>query len=217
MFHLFRFLWIVLLGSMLSTGMLFGQNLTSAGFGFRGNYWDVAEGNGELLFRNLDGLQEVSVGGFGGSIYFFSRIDEQSVVELSFGAIGAVKASDHLVNGENVDAVSVMPLVMGLRYQILPAISRSALQPYLQFGGGAYWVSDIRVRENFIDDEEVRITSRARPGGYAGIGLDFNLGRHAAINYDLKYHWVDFEREGLQNGFQFGIGLSLMWGNFRHQ
>ncbi len=200
-----------LVGLTLSSSVQ-AQQLAARGIGFRGNYWDVVQGSGEILVRNYNGFSEIDVSGYGGSFYFFSRANETITYEFSVGGIGAVEVKEEFFNGENVDAVAVVPILFGVRTSFLGPNSRSALQPYAQFGGGAYVVSDIRVRDRFFDHEEVSVDSEARPGAYAGFGLDFMFNRHFGINWDMKYHWVDFEREGLDNGYQFGLGLNFAWG-----
>ena len=63
--------------------------------------------------------------------------------------------------------------------------------------------------------KEVLIESETRPGFYAGVGFNFNLTKVFAINYDMRYHVVDFTDNRFENGFEIGIGFSFMWGKFK--
>ena len=83
-----------------------------------------------------------------------------------------------------------------------------------EFGGGPYFLTDIRVRETFYD-EEVNISTVLKPGVYAGGGLDFMLNSWFGLNFDVKYHVIDFDVSHEQTGFEYGLGIQFMWGRFR--
>jgi outer membrane protein W len=158
---------------------------------------------------------EINLGGYGGAIYFLSRIQERIIMELTLGAIGNVESRQIYWDGEDVDVTAVVPITFGIRYDILSPYHENSISPYLSFGVGAYWVGDIQVREQHYDHEEVLIESETRPGFYAGVGFNFNLTKVFAINYDMRYHVVDFTDNRFENGFEIGIGFSFMWGKFK--
>ena len=202
--------------SMFMWGNLRANEWATTGIGLRGSHWNVIEGANHIRVQQYGDYSEVNVGGYGGSIYFFSRAYRQIFLEFSIGAVGAVTAREtgsH--NGENVDASSVVPVLFGIRYDLLPLQSNSALQPYVAFGLGAYWLNDVSVKNRDFQDEEVIVDSASKPGAYAGFGLNFLLSRKFGFNFDVKHHFVDFQREGYNSGFEFAFGLAFMWGKYK--
>ena len=113
---------------------------------------------------------------------------------------------------KGMQVAAVMPTLLGIKYDLVRPDFDSALRPYLGAGGGIYWASDIQVIERDYYDEEVGVDSEARPGAYAGGGIDFLIGEHFLINYDVKYHWVDFDSERFDDGWEFALGFAITWG-----
>jgi outer membrane protein W len=210
------FITIALLASLVLSGNLSANEWSTTGIGLRGSYWNVVEGTNHIQVKNYGEYTEVNVGGYGGSIYFFSRAYKQLFLEISLGAIGAVESKEeNYYQGGDVDASAVIPVLFGIRYDLLPLESNSALQPYAAFGLGVYWLSDVTVRNKDLVDEEVTVDSASRPGAYAGFGLNFLLTRKFGFNFDLKHHFVDFQRERYNSGFEFAFGLIYMWGKYK--
>lgn len=202
--------------AVLFSGSLSANEWVTTGIGLRGSYWNVIEGANHIQVIDYGNYTEVNVGGYGGSIYFFSRAYRQLFLEFSVGAVGAVNTKGTRYHEEeNVDASAVVPVIFGIRYDLLTPESSSALQPYVTFGLGVYWLNDVSVRNKDMIDEEVIVDSASKPGAYAGFGLNIMLSRKFGFNVDVKHHFVDFQRERYNSGFEFAFGLMFMWGKYK--
>jgi len=202
--------------AVLFSGKLSANEWATTGIGLRGSYWNVIKGANHIQVIDYGNYTEVNVGGYGGSIYFFSRAYRQLFLEFSVGTVGTVTTrGTRYHEEENVDVSAVVPVLFGIRYDLLPLESPSALQPYVTFGVGAYWLNDVTVRNKDMADEEVIVDSASKPGAYAGFGLNFMLSRKFGFNVDVKHHFVDFQRERYNSGFEFACGLMFMWGKYK--
>ncbi|MGH7451122.1 MAG: transglutaminase domain-containing protein, partial [bacterium] len=152
--------------------------------------------------------------GFGTSLYFFSRVHNNWFLEFSLGAVARVHAEENNFLNENVDVAAIVPFLLGLRYDLLSSRSASSFQPYITGGVGPYWATAFTVR-NQVTGEEVAGEADLRFGAYAGGGINFVLLSWFALNLDLKYHFVDFQRTKEPSGAEFGLGFSFMWGRKR--
>ena len=185
--------------------------LPKTGIGIRGVYWDNGDNSSTISVSNQPSRTEVKTGGFGGSIFFLTRIQKQIYAELSIGGNGRVENYTEYWHGEEVNSISIVPILMGINYYLLSSQSASSLQPYFSIGGGVYWLSKVRVEERYFNDE-VNIETSPAPGGYAGFGLQFMLSRKFSIHYDMRYHLTGSKDDRYRNNFEFGLGCSLMWG-----
>jgi hypothetical protein len=199
--------------TLISARALTGQELASTGIGLRGIHWNITEESQVEVNSNLHGAH-VKVSGYGGSIFFFSRISKQFLFDFTLSGIGMVENNVEYWYGENVEAGGVAPILLGIRYLILPAENKSVLQPYLETGAGAYLINNVRVEDRRLLNETVAVESYTRPGVYLGAGLNFMLSRAFAINYNMRYHLVDFRNDIYQSGIEIGFGFSIMWGDF---
>ena len=199
--------------TLLSARNLPAQELPSTGIGLRGIHWNITEESQIEVSTNFHGAR-VKMSGYGGSIYFFSRISEQFLFDFTLSGIGMVENNVNYWYGENVEAGGVTPILLGLRYLILPAEKNNTLQPYIEAGGGAYLIGNVRVEERHLANETVAVESYTRPGAYMGAGLNFMLSRYFALNYNMRYHLVDFRNDIYQSGIEIGFGVSIMWGNY---
>ncbi len=186
----------------------------STGIGLRGSYWNMNNGPAQIIVTNHGGYNAVDVGNAGGWIYFFSRVDAQTFFEFSLGAVGSVKSETYDGFNDNVDVTAVTPVLLGLRHNLFSMYSQSALQPYLAYGAGPYWLHDINVHERFYGDE-VLVKSKIKPGAYAGGGVNFMLASWFGLNFDVKYHFIDFNVNHDYSGFDYGLGFSFMWGRYK--
>lgn len=184
----------------------------ATGIGLRGSYWDVRGSDGAWIYAGPEASRTVDISGFGGQLYLFSRIEDQLYAEFMIGAVGSVESRSITWRDDEVQVAAVMPTLLGIKYDLVRPDFDSALRPYLGAGGGIYWASDIQVIERDYYDEEVGVDSEARPGAYAGGGIDFLIGEHFLINYDVKYHWVDFDSERFDDGWEFALGFAITWG-----
>ncbi len=211
-----RLLSSVIVLLLLASSSSWANNCRSkSGIGFRGNYWNMIDGQQRIYVYNDGEISSVNVGGFGGSLFFFTRVQEQLSMEFTLGALAAVVEHREYYHWEDVEVNAVFPLLFGFRYDLMSEKSRSAMQPYLMFGAGAYILNDISVQEYDYHEEEVSVSSVSRPGVYVGGGANLMLSNTFGFSYDIKYHWVDFDDSQYQNGFEFGLGLVFQWGRFR--
>ncbi len=185
------------------------------GFGLRGSFWNMNKNDGGVRITSNRFHNDVSVNGAGAWLYFFSRIDDYWFVEFNLGGISEVKADDYYYNNDKVDVAAITPFLLGFRQDLMHPRSYSALRPYLSFGVGAYWISDIRVRQYDYYSDEVVVDTNFEPGGYAGGGFNFHLTPNLSLNLDAKYHFIDYNVKHDYSGFDFGLGISFMWGRYR--
>ena len=99
-----------------------------------------------------------------------------------------------------------------LQREFLPAYNTAALRPYVQFGGGPYWITDV-VEHDRLNNRQV--VSKIKPGVYFGGGVNFFLGRSFAINFDGRYHLVDVNMDHELSGLEVGLGFSILWGKYQ--
>ncbi len=205
---------IIILSLLNFKGSVSAEDWPTTGIGLRFSHWNVKDKAMTVQVYDHYTTTEVEAGGFGGAIYFFSRISPQLFVEFTLGAIGSVEQRTRYWNYEEVQSDAVVPILFGLRYNLLPRHIKSSLQPYAEAGFGAYWINDIQVENKYYYDSNHRVSvnSDTRPGGYIGAGLNFMLSKKFAINYDMRYHFVDFRNDEYHNGIEFGFGCNLMWG-----
>ena len=196
-----------------STNLQAQPPVRSTGIGVRGSYWKMNDSPAQIIATDYANYHAVDIGNAGGWIFFLSRMSDQSFFEFSLGGVGSVRSESHSIFGEDVEVTAVTPLLMGFRLNLFPMYSESALQPYLAFGGGPYWLHDINVTERFDHDEAV-VKSRVKGGAYAGGGMNFMMNSWLGVNFDVKYHFVDFNVNHDYSGVEYGLGLVLMWGNY---
>ncbi len=167
--------------------------------------FSVQSGGGQV---NLD------IGGLGGWLQFFSRVHDNWFLDLNIGSIARVQTQESGFINSDTDVSLIIPFLLGLRYDLLSQKHPSAFQPYLALGGGPYVMTDFVVRNN-LTNEEVTGESRSKMGGYAGGGTNIVLRSWFALNFDVKYHFVDFRANEDESGLDFGLGFVFMWGRKR--
>ncbi|MDZ7262330.1 MAG: porin family protein [candidate division KSB1 bacterium] len=209
----------VIIGTLVilsfSLSKTFAQTkVRSTGIGLRGSYWKMSNHSAHIIVTDHGERSAVSVGGIGGWLYFFSRYNNNAFFEFSLGGIATVKEESIDYWKENVDVSTITPLLLGVRYNLFSIQSQSALQPYFTFGGGPYWITDVMVREKLYDDE-VTVKTSLKRGGYAGGGFNFMLSSWFAVNFDVKYHFINFNIKHDKSGFDYGLGVSFMWGQYK--
>lgn len=177
------------------------------GIGFRFDFWKTARSSS--LFRVTENSVEVSGAGFW--FYFFSRFADEWFYEFQLGAVGSVISQD-VVGGQADDVTAIIPLLMGVRYDFLANRNHGNVQPYLSLGFGPYWITNVDSPTNGTLEQ---VESGVKPGAYTGTGLNIALTSWFALNFDIKYHFVDLKVGQDFSGFDFGMGVSFMWGSKR--
>jgi hypothetical protein len=193
---------------------LYGQDdIKTTGIGFRFSYYDV--GNHSTKFERI-GYMNVATeanGGAGVTFFVFSRFTDRFSVEFSVGGLAQFSADKRWHMEEEVDVFSAIPLLTGIRMDLLPVNSPSIIKPYVSAGTGAYIISDIHIeREHGV--ERGSIDSRLSGGGYAAAGLNLHFTPSFALNFEAKYHLVDFDVNHDRSGVDIGLGLVFLWGDY---
>jgi len=192
-----------------------GDVVRSAGIGVRGSYWKISDTGQKFTVKTNPNYTEANVGGGGGGIYFLSRMDRHWLAEVSLGAVGQVETRVAHRDGEDVHVSAVTPLLLGFRNDLFASRNQRPIQPYLSFGAGPYWFSEITSHEDFWETEtEATIHSKIKAGGYLGGGLNFMLSTWFGLNFDLKYHFIDFNVKHERSGIEYALGLVFLWGKF---
>lgn len=186
----------------------------SSGIGVRVSYWNIADQPTRFSISNFGKSAAYDVSGVGSSLYFFSRVNSKWFLEFSLGTVARVHGEEDNIAGTNVDVSAIVPFLLGWRYDLLSNRVTSSFQPYLAGGLGAYWSTAFTVR-NQLTGEQVNGEADLRTGGYTGGGVNFVLTSWFALNLDMRYHFVDFQRKKEPSGLEFALGTSFMWGRKR--
>lgn len=189
------------------------KEVRSSGISLRGTYWNMNNEPTRIRVGHYENESCVSTGGGGAWVTFFSRMNENLFLELTFGAAAAVEAQKSSMFEEKVDVAAITPILLGFRQELFSPGNQSTLRPYMAFGAGPYWVSDIvTVNTNF--EEEVSINTELIRGAYAGGGFNFMVSSWFGINFDMKYHFLDFNVNHELSGPEYGLGVTFMWGKY---
>jgi hypothetical protein len=147
-------------------------------------------------------------------------------LDFSLGTFAGVRGqSPGIGTSEAMDVTTVIPFVLGLRYDLLPPRFTSSFQPYVKAGFGPYWTSSFSV-DNVETGGDTYFEGKVRAGACLGGGLNLILTSWSALNFELNYQFVDLRLKsdtglGLSsdkafNGLEFAVGFSFMWGR-RHE
>jgi hypothetical protein len=204
---------ILIIFSLTSTQNLSAESWPRTGIGLKGCYWDFVNESNGISISNYWGSTEVTVSGYGGGIFLLSQTNRHIFLEFTLGAVSSVENYTAYGLNESTGTISIIEILFGGRYILFPQEVQTNVLPYVSFGGGAYLINDTFVRQNnFPYEQEVSIETTMKPGGYLGCGFLFLFTKSFGLNFDLRYQFVDFQREDLQSGFEFGIGCVVMWG-----
>ena len=102
-----------------------------------------------------------------------------------------------------------MPFLFGLRRHLTPPLGLTAIQPYYAFGAGPYLAISISEWE---EEDREEATMRSHIGAFAGGGVQFLLGSWIGVNLDVRYHAFDLKLDHEFSDWEYGLGLTLMWG-----
>ena len=188
----------------------------SSGIGLRASFWNITGRATRVSVNSNTGHAQVDVGGAGAWICYSSRAFHDIFLEMNLGAIGSaqVEQKDYFSSETTVDAVAIMPFLLGLRYDLLRTRLSGALHPYISAGGGPYWSWTVESKRQLSVVEE-SVESDFDYGGYLGGGVNIVLTSWFALNMDLKYHFINFTPDKDYSGLDFGIGIGFMWGRQR--
>jgi hypothetical protein len=58
------------------------------------------------------------------------------------------------------------------------------------------------------------VDTKLAPGGYAAAGFNLFFSPGFALNFEGKYHFVDFDSNHNRSGAEIGLGLVFLWGSY---
>ena len=210
------FVWAGVLLSTLNAATALAQiKPKTAGLGLRGSYWNIHGHSPAVYVRNGSYNDLVDLGGAGGWLYFFSRTSDSWFLELHLGGVADVIERREYFEGTDTRVLAIVPVLLGLRHPLVSPHNTTALRPYLACGGGPYWIADVFVRERYYGDQEVMISSKLHPGGYAGGGLEFMFSSNLGLNFDIKHHFVNFNVHDEHSGYEYAVGVQFYWGDYK--
>ena len=206
--------FLTILVITILTVQLYGQEeIRSTGVGFRISYYNGSGHSTTFEHVGYSLVASKTRGGGGVTFFVLSRFADRFSVELSVGGLAHVDVEQKWYWDEEVEVFSAVPLLTGIRFDLLPIHSPSMIKPYLSVGSGAYILSDIHViRESGV--ERGTIETHLTPGAYGAAGLNLNLSSRLALNFETKYHWVDFNFGHDRSNVEIGLGLVYSWGAY---
>jgi len=212
----FQLFFIAIIPYILITqSEIFAHGISrSTGLGVRLGFWNITGQPSRISVDGGRGTATVDVSGAGAWLTFFSRTYNDLFFEMSLGAIAGVRTEQENFNESKVNVEAIMPFLLGLRYQILGTRLSGAFHPYLSLGGGPYWATSVTSSIKMTGPQEL-VSTGLEYGGYLGGGTFLVLASFFALNFDLKYHFIDFQPDKDYSGLEFGMGLNLMWGKKR--
>lgn len=199
--------WVLLSGQGLAQGIS-----RPSGLGVRAAFWNIT--NQKTSFSMTTDSQQVnstvSMNGLGAYIYYFSRFHSNIFFETHLGSFAA--GSWSLTDADAGGVSLIIPLLFGLRWDLLPGKLPTSFQPYLTIGGGPYWNTEITGRSQNAVQNEVLVETGTRLGWYAGGGMNLTLASWFALNFDVKHHFINYETEDDFSGLETSLGFAFMWG-----
>ncbi|MBD3288171.1 hypothetical protein GF337_05150 [candidate division KSB1 bacterium] len=197
----------------LISSELTAQGMTrSTGLGMRLGFWNITNHPTRIKSSGLGESMTVDIGGVGAWLTFFSRLKHNWFMEVNLGALAGVHTEQSNYVVRNVESSTIVPVLFGIRRGILSGRFSSSIQPYLSAGVGPYWSASIKTEgEPMFGEQE--IDSKLYYGAYGGGGVHLVLASWFALNFGLRYHFVDFEFEKGYSGLEFSTGFSVMWGS----
>jgi hypothetical protein len=193
---------------------VYGQDdIRSTGIGFRVSYYDVGQHSTTFERINHTNFSTQATGGGGITFFIFSRFSDKMSIEFSVAGLAQFTADQRWHMDEEVEVFSAVPLLTGLRIDLLPVNSPGIIKPYISAGPGAYILSDIHVIREF-GVEKGTIETELVGGGYAAAGLNLFISPGFAVNFEAKYHLVGFDSSHDRSGVDVGLGLVFLWGSY---
>jgi len=208
-------IFITFLGLNTISSAFSAPGLTrSTGLGLRLGFWNVTNHPTQIRTVGSQGDVTVDIGGAGLWLTFFSRVYRNWFLEFNLGAVSGIHQEQSGIFVRNQETTSVVPFLLGVRNDIFSTRLPSSIQPFVAFGAGPYWIASVK-SENLLNASTQTIESGTRYGAYFGGGAKILFTSWFALNFELKYHFVDFQFEKDYSGLEFGMGLNVIWGKKR--
>jgi hypothetical protein len=168
------------------------------------NRFSIAWETGNWQPHSLNDQPDFKTFGKAGATPFFGVI-----LSLPFGKEYGLQASvsywslRDLNEVENVHSLTVHPLLINLKYWLVPDYRLSA---YVTYGGGLYWGIE---NETSPFGDRLR-KARAGLGANLGAGFDLAISRRLGLGMSFQYHYIRFKEPlGGVNDFS-GPKLAVM-------
>ena len=204
----------ILITSLLSIEAIGQDEIRSTGVGFRISYYDGGPHTTTFERTAQWDYSTHAKGGGGITFFIFSRFSDMMSIEFSVAGLAKFTADQKWHMDEEVEVFSAVPLLTGVRFDLLPINSPGIIKPYLSVGPGAYILSDIHVvHEHGV--EKGTVETWLVGGGYAAAGLNLHFSPGFALNVEAKYHMVDFDSNHNRSGADIGLGLIFLWGSYK--
>jgi outer membrane protein W len=190
------------------------ENARSSGIGVRGSLWEAKGQSTEIIVDGDNAGTQVTTSGGGGSLYLFSRTSDNTLIEVTLGALGNARTQQKSWYDEKVDVNALTLATVGLKQELFSLRNPSTLRPYITIGAGPYWIHTVLVQD-YYNSENVTVKSKPKRGGYLGGGFNFMFNDWFGLNLDCRYHFINFDKKNEYSGFETGLGLVLLWGRYR--
>ena len=201
---------VVTCSSLWLVSSLFAQDIfRSTGIGIRGGLWKAKNYSNGPSTNPFSPNTTLYFSEVSGSLYFIKRLKGNLFLETSISSLGLIYSEGDFWEGE-AKAASIIPFLIGCRYDLLPSHVGSVFQPYMGSGLGPYYVSEYLTGKNAAYDK-----SKFKFGLYAGVGVNVLIQSWFTLNCDFRYHFVNFQADEDYGGFLSSMGICFIWGRKR--
>jgi outer membrane protein W len=183
------------------------------GLTLRGSFWDLPRGPERLSWTSGQDYELFESNGVGGWVSFLGAVSDRVLVELSLGGVVRTVEEVRFFGGIDTYVEVLVPFLVGARFYPIRT-SGTGMSPYLSLGLGPYWdATVISLDSDPTDNTSVGWDHRF--GGYAGVGVDAMFIDWMGLNFDLRWHEVDFPGKPEYSGLEASAGVQFMWGRRR--
>lgn len=183
----------------------------------RAGYWDQTNNN--YVNINPSGLLvDVPTNSVISGLALSRWISNDFALEFSVGYASAAVETYVGIFGVRTHHVSIMPVLVGVRYYPDIISGESRFDPFVTARLGVFAASEFgtEVGGTVVSEERTEGTF----GGYAGIGFDIELGRRFMLGISTGYNFMMDYSEKIGNrdnygGTEFSIGIGYIFGNCR--
>ena len=176
----------------------------------RVGYWNPS-GSSEA---DAGGLVRQRVENLMWSIAYAHRYKENLAMTVRFAGLVAEAGQSWGFSSVSQDAVVVMPVLFGVRYEY--PLSSSPIRPYFAASAGPYFLNGSRQRVG-VSGVAQEVGVQATLGTHLGGGVDFAIGKRFVIGASAGYHLIANFSEAIRgrknfSGPELSVGLSFLWG-----
>jgi hypothetical protein len=186
------------------------------------------------FMTELSASNQVSIGGvttrndatgIGGSLAYTHWLLDAWAINVSIGVVDADATTSVSGSGKSIEAATVIPLLVGVRYQPMGLTTGDTFRPYVAASVGPYFGSVSGVQTGFfasaVSHSISAVETAASASSYTetalgsrlGVGADVLLGKRFTLGFGIGYCLVsDFEnRIGSETNYS-GPDLALFFG-----